>query len=140
MRRIALSVVLTVLGVGLIAGGVVSIFPNALLGLEPYLGTHSSVAAVALGFGICLAAVNPAAYISWVRIAIVYVILSILYELVLFFYLGLGLEALPLSFGIVCAVLLVALYPNRGDLLPKSPRTPEAAGTLPGTNPGAARA
>lgn len=140
MRRIGLTVVMTALGVALIVGGAVSIFPNALLGLEPYVGTHSSVAAVALGFGICLAAVNPAAHISWVRIALVYVVLAIAYELVLFFYLGVGLAWLPLGFAIVCGILLVLLYPNRGDLLPKSPRTPEAAGTLPGTRPGAARA
>lgn len=140
MRRIGLTVVMTALGVALIAGGAVSIFPNALLGLEPYVGTHSSVAAVALGFGLCLAAANPAAHVSWVRIALVYVVLAVAYELVLFFYLGLGLAPLPLGFGIACGILLVALYPNRGDLLPKSPRTPEPAANLPGTRPGAARA
>ena len=126
MRRIALSVVMTLLGMALIAGGVVSIFPIALIGFDPIIGTHASVAAAALGIGLCLAAWNPAAHITWVRIGIIYSGLVVLYEIVLYFYLGIPLAPVPLIFGVGCGVLLVALYPRRMDLLPKSPTTSEA--------------
>lgn len=140
MRRIGLTVVLTALGVALIGGAAVSLFPVALIGLDPYIGTHASVAEAALGCGLCLAAVNPAAHLSWIRIAIVYAILTVAYELVLYFYLGVPLAPMPLGIGLVAGLLLILLYPNRGDLLPKSPRTPAAAAAFPGSNPGAAKA
>ena len=121
-----------VLGVALIAGAAISIIPIALIGLDPYIGTHASVAAAALGMGICLAAVNPAAHLSWVRIAILYSVLVIGYQVAVNLILGVPMSAAPIVFGLVTGGLMVALYPNRKDLLPKSPRAPVAAAELPG--------
>ena len=135
MRRIALSVVMMVLGVALIAGAAVSIFPTALFGLDPYVGTHASVAAAALGIGICLAAVNPAAHVSWVRIGIIYSGLVIVYQVVVNLALGVPMSAAPIILGLVTGILMIVLSPNRTDLLPKSPRAPGAAAALPGTKP-----
>ena len=127
---------MALLGLALIAGAAVSIFPTALFGLDPYVGTHASVAAAALGIGICLAAFNPAAHISWVRIGILYSVLVIIYQVVVNLALGVPMSAAPIVFGLLTGILMIVLYPNRTDLLPKSPRVPVAADVLPGT-PGA---
>ena len=136
MRRISLSVVMMVLGVALIAGAAVSILPIALIGLDPYVGTHTSVAAAALGAGICLAAVNPAAHLSWVRIAILYSVLVIAYQVAINLALGVPMAAAPMLFGLATGLLMILLYPNRKDLLPKSPRSPLAAAVAPGMKTG----
>ena len=127
MKRIALTFVMALMGAALIAGGAESIFPNTLLPLDEAIGTHSSVAAIALGMGICISAFKPAAHIGWVRIAILYGLLVIAYQIVLYFYLGKPFSPAPLIFGIACSLLLTALYPDRGKLIP--PPTDEPAST-----------
>ena len=117
-RRIALSATMLVLGVCLVASAAVSTFPNLLLPLGQYMGTHSSVAAAALGFGICVAAFNPVAHVSWIRIAIVYSILDVLYEIAMKAYMNAPFAPLPLALGIISAALLIGLYPQRQRLMP----------------------
>jgi len=54
MRRKALTAVMLLFGVMLIAGGVISIIPTALFPVDQYLGSHASVAAVAMGVGMAV--------------------------------------------------------------------------------------
>src|SRR5947209_477734 len=105
IRRIALSAVMAVLGLSLVASAAVSAFPNLLLPLDQFMGTHSSVAAAALGFGICIAAFRPTAHLSWVRIAVIYAILDVVYAIVMKLYIGAPFAAFPLTVSIVSAVL-----------------------------------
>ena len=88
MKRIALTFVMLLMGTALIAGGAESIFPMALLPLDEAIGTHSSVAAIALGMGLCVSAFKPAAHIGWVRMGILYGLLVIAYQVAMYFYLG----------------------------------------------------
>jgi peptidoglycan/LPS O-acetylase OafA/YrhL len=106
------------LGASLIAGAVVSAFPNWLLPVDQYLGTHSSVAGAALGIGIAAAAFNPVANVTWVRIAILYAILDVLFALILRATVGAPFQTWPFIVSIVVGALLIVLYPQREQLLP----------------------
>jgi hypothetical protein len=132
MRRISLTVVMLGMGAALIAGAGVSIVPNALMDLDRLVGTHASVAAAALGVGMCAAAVNPAAHLSWVRIGILYSALVVLYQAVIYLALGVPPAPAPLAFSLACGVLLVLLYPHRRDLLPKTPKQAQPSPVFPG--------
>ena len=118
VRRTALTVVMLFLGASLIAGAALSAFPNLIFPLDQYLGTHASVAAAALGVGICVAAFNPAANVTWVRIAILYAGLDVAYQLLMKFWLNAPFSVWPLVLGVVSAALLIALYPQRERLVP----------------------
>src|SRR5947208_2104653 len=104
------------MGTTLIAGGAESIFPNILLPFDEAIGTQASVAAIALGMGICVSAFRPAAHIGWVRIGILYGPLVVALQTLLFFMIGKSFSVGPLIFGLGCSLLLAVLYPNRGSL------------------------
>jgi hypothetical protein len=106
------------MGTCLIAGGAESLYPMSLLPLDEVTGTHSSVAAMALGMGICISAVRPARHIGWVRIGILYGPLVVAYQVLLFHLFNKPFSAGPLIFGLVCSLLLALLYPDRGRLIP----------------------
>ena len=118
MRRMALTTVMLLMGTALIAGGAESIYPTALLPLDETIGTHSSVAAIALGMGICLAGMRPAMHVGWVRIGILYGPLVVAYQVTTFFLIGKPFSFGPLIFGLGCSLLLAVLYPQRGKLIP----------------------
>jgi hypothetical protein len=113
------------MGTALIAGGAESIYPTALLPLDETIGTHSSVAAIALGMGICLAGVRPSQHVGWVRIGILYGPLVVAYQALMFHLIAKPFSPGPLIFGLLCSLLLAMLYPDRGRLIP--PRRDEAA-------------
>jgi hypothetical protein len=131
LRRIALTFVMLLMGTCLIAGGAESIYPTALWPLDETIGIHSSVAAIALGMGICLSAVRPAAHIGWVRIGILYGPLVAAYQVLLFRLLEKPFSPGPLIFGLSCSVLLALLYPDRGRLIPPTSDAPERVPGLP---------
>ena len=120
MRRIALTAVMLLMGLMLIAGGAASIYPTALLPLDETIGTQSSVAAIALGIGICVSAVQPAKHLGWVRIAILYGPLVIAYQVAMLFLIGKAFSFGPLIFGVGCSLLVAVLYPQREKLIPVS--------------------
>jgi hypothetical protein len=117
------------MGIALIAGGAASIYPTALIPLDETIGTHSSVAAIALGMGICLSAVRPVRHIGWIRIGILYGPLVVAYQVALYFLIGKPVNFGPLIFGLGCSLLLAVLYPQRGKLIPPTtePETAPAA-------------
>jgi hypothetical protein len=119
VRRIGLTVVLMLMGALLIAGAVFSMIPTGLFPLDQWVGVHASVAAAALGIGLCAAAWDPVANVSWVRIAILYSGLVVVYQFLALLIVGVPLSPAPLIFGIVSAALLVVFYPFRGQLLPE---------------------
>jgi hypothetical protein len=127
MKRIALTTVMLLMGTALIAGGAASIYPTALIPLDETIGTHSSVAAIALGMGICLSATRPTRHIGWVRIGILYGPLVVAYEITMFFLIGKPFDPGPVIFGLGCSLLLAVLYPQRGKLIPPRTDTEPAA-------------
>jgi hypothetical protein len=130
VRRIALTTVMLLMGTVLIAGGAASIYPTALLPLDETIGTHSSVAAIALGMGICLSAMRPSRHVGWVRIGILYGPLVVAYQVTLYFLIGKPFSFGPVIFGLGCSLLLAVLYPQRAKLIPPAtePAEPVPAG------------
>ena len=84
------------------------------------------------------AAVNPAGNIGWVRAGILYGIVVFGFEIGSHFLLGAPFNIGPVVFGLACALLLVALYPERRSLVPPTtsmpmmaPKTPKEPTTPP---------
>ncbi len=72
-----------------------------------------------------MAAFDPIANLSWVRISILYSALVVAYQLLAHFALGLPFSPVPLGVALAGAVLQILFYPFRGELVP--PRTLNAA-------------
>jgi len=118
LRKYALTAVMLLFGSLQILGAVVSILPTALLPLDQAVGTHASVAAGALGIGVCVAAVDPVTNVSWVRISIVYSLMVIAYEVVAHFALDAPFSVPTLLVAVVGAAAMALLYPSRAGLAP----------------------
>ncbi|HEV2033017.1 MAG TPA: hypothetical protein VGU71_02275 [Candidatus Dormibacteraeota bacterium] len=118
MRRTLLTAVMLLMGMTMVAGSARALFGNALLPLDQELGTHSSAAAAVLGIGLMAAAINPRANISWVRAGILYGVVTIAFEVGAYFWLGAEFFIGPIIFGVACSLLLIALYPTPGTLMP----------------------
>jgi hypothetical protein len=118
MKARLLTVVMLIMGILMVIGGTVSILPTSLLPIDGLAGADASVAGVAFGIGIAAASFNPEANISWVRIAILYAILEIVYRIVFGIFWGTWGTGVPVVMAIIFAVALIVLYPRRGDLMP----------------------
>ncbi|GAC1615437.1 MAG: hypothetical protein NVS9B1_25210 [Candidatus Dormibacteraceae bacterium] len=123
MKARLLTVVMLLMGILLVMGSTMSIFATSLFPFDRFVGTDASVAGVAFGVGLAIASFRPEANISWVRAAILYAILLIVYRIVFAVFVGTGIEPGPIVIGIVFAVALIVLYPRRGDLMPASDHT-----------------
>src|SRR5260370_41926065 len=73
------------------------------------------------------AAVNPAGNIGWVRAGILYGIVVFGFEIGSHFLLGAPFNIGPVVFGLACALLLGALYPERKNLVPPTTSLPMMA-------------
>ena len=139
MKRLFLTVVMLLMGMALVGGAAASLVGGALIPLDQQVGTHTSAAGAVLGIGIMAAAINPAANIGWVRAGILYGIVVFGFEIGSHFLLGSPFNIGPVIFGLACALLLVALYPERRDLVPPTTSlpimAPKSSGTTPTTPP-----
>ena len=137
MKRLFLTVVMLLMGMALVGGAAVSLVGTALVPLDQQVGTHASAAGAVLGIGMMAAAVNPAGNIGWVRAGILYGIVVFGFEVGSHFLLGAPFNIGPVVFGLACALLLVALYPERKTLVPPATSarmtTPPKASTTPPT-------
>jgi hypothetical protein len=138
MRRLMLTVVMVLMGAALVAGSARALFGERLFPLDQEIGTHASSAAAVLGIGLMAAAIHPAANIAWVRAGILNGFVTIAYELGAHYLIGAQFFFGPIIFGISCSLLLIALYPQRSQLMPpvsdpptayRQPRTPPPAPT-----------
>ncbi|HYT14613.1 MAG TPA: hypothetical protein VEL12_17645 [Candidatus Nitrosopolaris sp.] len=140
MKRLFLTVVMLLMGMALVGGAAASLVGTALIPLDQQVGTHTSAAGAVLGIGLMAAAINPAANIGWVRAGILYGIVVFGFEVGSHFLLGAPFNIGPVVFGLACALLLVALYPERRALMPPTTSlparvTPKAADTPPSPKP-----
>lgn len=135
MKRLFLTIVMLLMGMALVGGAAVSLVGTALIPLDQQVGTHASAAGAVLGIGLMAAAINPAANIGWVRAGILYGIVVFGFELGSHFLLGAPFNIGPVIFGIACALLLVALYPERRALVPPTTSLPMMAPSKTPTNP-----
>ena len=128
-----LTGVMLLMGMTMVAGSARALFGNALLPLDQEIGTHSSAAAAVLGIGLMAAAINPRANVSWVRAGILYGVVTIFFEVGAHFWIGAEFFIGPIIFGVASSLLLIALYPQPGKLMP--PVTDQSATKPPATAP-----
>jgi hypothetical protein len=126
MRRLLLTIVMVLMGAALVGGSARALFGEGLLPLDQEIGTHASAAAAVLGIGLMAAAVHPAANIAWVRVGILYGVVTIAYEVGAHYLIGGEFFIGPVIFGISCSLLLIALYPQRSKLVPPVSDPPTA--------------
>lgn len=118
MKARALTVVMLLLGILLVVGSTVSILATSLFPFDGAVGIDASVAGVAFGIGIAIASFNPEAHVSWVRAAILYTILVLVYRVIFGIFWGTWGQPAPLAIAIVFGIALFVLYPNRSQLMP----------------------
>ena len=126
MRRLMLTAVMVLMGAALVAGSARALFGERLFPLDQELGTHASSAAAVLGIGLMAAAIHPASNIAWVRAGILYGFVTVAYELGAHYLIGAQFFFGPVIFGLSCSLLLIALYPQRSQLMPPISDPPTA--------------
>ena len=120
-NKLALNIVMVVFGVLMIVGSLLASVGTTLFPFDQLVGTRAAVAGVAFGAGLALAGMQPVVPATWVRAGLVYCVLDILYEIVALFWLGgAGISIVSLLISLILGGLLIFLYPNRGDLIPRS--------------------
>lgn len=128
-NHLALTAVMVLMGVLTIAGSVLASFGATIFPFDSYVGTDAAVAGTVFGAGIVLAGFRPSAHPSWVRLAIAYCALDIVYEIVKWAYYGGAAFQLPaFLISIIFGALLIALYPRRGELVPRTQPVASGAG------------
>jgi hypothetical protein len=130
--HLALTAVMLLLGLLLVVGSLLASVGTTLFPFDQFIGTRASVAGVTFGAGVMLAAMRPTENASWVRLAILYCALEVITEIFDYFWLGAGaFNLIPFVVSIVFGVLLIVLYPRRGELIPhETPAGRPAASTV----------
>ena len=114
---LALKILMWVVGLLLVVSSAasfigVSVFPTNT-GIAGF--ASAPVAGIAFGAGVMIAGFDPVANISWVRAVVVYAILEIVYNI--FTQVTIGVfDIVGFIIGILVAVLILVLYPNKPAL------------------------
>ena len=124
MRRLLLTIVMALMGAAMVGGAAEALFGEALLPLDQEIGTHASAAGAVLGIGLMWGAFNPAGNIGWVRAGILYGFITIGFEVGAYFLIGSQFFIGPVVFGLASSLLLIALYPQRKELIPPATTKP----------------
>ena len=112
------------MGMALVGGAAAALVPTSLLPLDQEVGTHTSAAGAVLGIGLMAAAFNPAANVAWVRAGILYGLVVLAFEAGAYFLWKEPFHIGPVFFGLAFSLLLIALYPQRRDLVPHQEAAP----------------
>jgi hypothetical protein len=120
-NRLALNLVMVTFGVLMIVGSLLASVGTTLFPFDQLVGTRAAVAGVAFGAGLALAGMQPVVPATWVRAALFYCLLDVLYEIVAAIWLGTnGFSLIALLVSLILGGLLIFLYPNRSELMPRS--------------------
>jgi predicted phage tail protein len=129
-NKLALNVVMVTFGVLMIVGSLLATVGTTLFPFDQLVGTRAAVAGVAFGAGLALAGMQPVVPATWVRAALFYCVLDVLYEIVNAIWLGTnGFSLIALLVSLILGGLLIFLSPNRSELMPRS-TTPAAAARI----------
>ena len=120
MRRLLLTIAMLLMGMALVGGAAAALVPTSLLPLDQEVGTHTSAAGAVLGIGLMAAAFNPSANVAWVRAGILYGLVVLAFETGAYFLWREQFHIGPVFFGLAFSLLLIALYPQRRELVPSS--------------------
>ncbi len=131
MRRLLLTISMLLMGMALVGGAAESLVGTSLVPLDQEVGTHASAAGAVLGIGLMAAAVSPAANVGWVRAGILYGFVVLAFEAGQFFLLHAQFHLGPVFFGLAFSLLLIALYPQRKQLVPATTGMPPKAAAPP---------
>ena len=112
---LALKILLWVMGVLLVVGSAASFVGDAVFDFGSGAGVTAPVAGIAFGAGMMIAGFDPVGNISWVRALVLYAILEIVYQIFTQVTIG-KFDIVSFIIGILAAVLILVLYPNKPAL------------------------
>jgi len=114
---LALKVLMWVMGVLLVVSSASDFVGAAVFPTNTGIAgaVTGPVAGIAFGAGVMIAGFDPIANISWVRAVIVYAILEVVYQVFAQITLG-QFDIVAFIIGILIAVLILVLYPNKPAL------------------------
>jgi uncharacterized membrane protein (UPF0136 family) len=118
MKARVLTVVMLLLGILMVVGSTMAIFSTSIFPFDGLAGTDAAVAGVAFGVGIAVASFNPERHVTWVRAAILYSALVIVYRVIFGIFWGTWGQPAPLVLAILFGLALIFLYPRRSELMP----------------------
>ena len=129
-RPLLFSLVSALLGMSLVAGALLELPGSQIIPLGQYLiGANTPMAALVLGIGFLVAAAEPAIQTTFVRLAIIYAVASVLFQLIAGSQLGNHTLAQGIVIPLIAAILLVVLHPSPRAIIPVG------SSTRPATNP-----
>jgi hypothetical protein len=114
---LALKILMWVVGVLLVVSSAASFVGVSVLPVNTGIAGAATapVAGIAFGAGIMIAGFDPIANISWVRAVVVYAILEVVYNIFTQITIG-TFDIVGFIIGILVAVLILVLYPNKPAL------------------------
>ena len=114
---LALKILLWVVGVLLVVSSAAEFVGAAIIPTNTGIAgaVTGPVAGIAFGAGVMIAGFDPIANISWVRAVVLYSILEIVYQIFTQIAIG-AFDIVAFIIGILVAVLILVLYPNKPAL------------------------
>ena len=113
----ALKILMWVMGVLLVVSSAASFVGLSVFPTNQGIAgaVNAPVAGIAFGAGVMIAGFDPVGNVSWVRGLIVYAILDIVYNIFTQIAIG-AFDIVGFVVGILVAVLILVLYPNKPAL------------------------
>jgi len=113
---LALKLLMWVMGALLVMGSGLGFIGSSFFPFDSWAGVTASVAGVAFGAGVMIAGFDPERNVSWVRALILYAVLQVVWQI--FDQITLAhFDIVAFVIAVLVAVLLLILYPNKGELL-----------------------
>ena len=116
---LALKLLMWVMGALLVMGSGLGFIGSSFFPFDSWAGVTASVAGVAFGAGVMVAGFDPEKNVSWVRALILYAVLEVVWQI--FDQITIAhFDIVAFIIGILVAVLLLVLYPNKAELMMQS--------------------
>lgn len=118
-RSVLYSAVFALLGMSLVAAAILSIAGSQVFPIDQVVfGANAPMAVLTLGIGFLVAAAERAMQNTFTRLAIIYAVASIIYQLTAGSSLGNHTLMQAIVVPVVAAVLLILLHPNPRAIVP----------------------